>query len=134
MSQIPVPGDFNRLNLEQLWKDIFSDAYQAVTITGNWEYIAKLNPESFMFTKDPEVLRINKEMKYDGHSGSSYGFTMRTMERIAKYGWEKYAKEIGICPSPLDIARQLGDKKQIEAMEKFSKGGMTYAEMRVHCG
>lgn len=36
--------------------------------------------------------------------------------------------------TPLDFAKDLKDDKQIDAMTKFNKGDMTYAEMRMYCG
>jgi hypothetical protein len=33
------------------------------------------------------------ELGYDGHSGCSFGYTMRIMQYIAKYGEEKYKKD-----------------------------------------
>lgn len=50
---------------------------------------------SFMFDTHDEVVvaatisAINKKL-YGGHSGSSYGWTMRNMEAIAKKGWEVF--------------------------------------------
>lgn len=59
---------------------------------------------SFMFDAeehpDPVVSetikQINKAVndRYGGHSGSSYGFTMRMLEFIAKRGWDTYAKDV----------------------------------------
>lgn len=47
--------------------------------------------QGFMFNDFAEMKLIDKELKYDGHSGASYGFTMRVMEMIAKKGWDAYA-------------------------------------------
>ena len=49
--------------------------------------------QGFMFNDFAEMKLIDKELKYDGHSGASYGFTMRVMEMIAKKGWDAYAEE-----------------------------------------
>ena len=34
--------------------------------------------------------------------------------------------------TPLDFAKDLKDKKQIEIQEKFAKGEISYTEMRMH--
>jgi hypothetical protein len=55
----------------------------------------------FMFTRDvPELDRISEEMAKDpvndGHSGASYGCTMRSMEYIAKNGYDNFINELRI--------------------------------------
>lgn len=52
------------------------------------------NEEGFMFSTSPELTEINKHMKYEGHSGASYGCTMRRIEFIAKKGWGAYVAEV----------------------------------------
>ena len=37
---------------------------------------------------------IDIHMEYGGHSGASYGSTMRVMEYIAKNGWESYVRSV----------------------------------------
>jgi hypothetical protein len=54
--------------------------------------------QGFMFNDAPELREIDLYMKYDGHSGSSYGWTMRNMEHIAKNGWDSYVKLKGVKP------------------------------------
>jgi len=31
---------------------------------------------------------------YNGHSGSSFGWTMRTLQRVAKVGWDEFVTEV----------------------------------------
>lgn len=57
-----------------------------------WDYLSNYSPPSshgFMFSDDKIVGEI---MKYTnvGHSGSSYGYTMRNLEFIAKNGIDKH--------------------------------------------
>jgi hypothetical protein len=92
------PGDFASLQLSQMEIDMLSDSYQAVSsVSGGWEYLARPeipNEGSFMFGREDEtLLAINAAMKYDGHSGFSYAWTMRTMELIAKKGWDAYSEK-----------------------------------------
>ena len=50
----------------------------------------------FMFDTHPDptvkgiISTIDKNMEYGGHSGSSYGWSMRSVESIAKRGWEAF--------------------------------------------
>ena len=59
---------------------------------GAWEYMSSYSPPSgtgFMFSDDPIVNEIGRYMKI-GHSGTSYGYTMRHLEFIAKNGMNKH--------------------------------------------
>ena len=73
---------------------MFQDAYNAVTLAEKWEWLKHANIETFMFGTEPEIAEISSKMKYDGHSGASFGTTMRTMELIAKKGWEVFINGI----------------------------------------
>lgn len=53
-----------------------------------WTYISQYSPpenQGFMFSDDPKMRIICQKME-TGHSGTSYGWTMRYLERLAKYG------------------------------------------------
>ena len=72
---------------------MLADAYQAITACDLWDWMRVFRPkdgEGFMFANHPNLDRINEEMKYQGHSGASYGWTMRQMESIAKRGWDEH--------------------------------------------
>jgi hypothetical protein len=72
---------------------MLSDAYSAITNAGLWEYFMMPSTPGkggFMFSTDQELVHLQKFIKYDGHSGGSYGMTMRVMELIAKLGWEGF--------------------------------------------
>ena len=74
---------------------IFENAYQAISLTEMWDYMKK-DRESFMFSSDKEIEIISKKMEdlgYDGHSGSSFGITMRNMQFIALNGLEEHKKK-----------------------------------------
>jgi hypothetical protein len=53
----------------------------------------KTDIESFMWSDDPRVDIINAkmvELGYNGHSGASFGYTMRRMQYLARNGEEKF--------------------------------------------
>ena len=94
------PGDFsseNTIDSHSLF--MLDDAFKAVDSTPRgWEVLARPDvpgTNGFMFSefKDPLVKAtieaINKKLD-SGHSGASYGWTMRNMESIAKKGWEVF--------------------------------------------
>ena len=80
----PPPGDFS-------WsaeKEMLADAYQAITITGSWDFFRNLSPpegKGYMFWDNPELQKVQAAMKLlNMHSGASYGYIMRCMESIAQ--------------------------------------------------
>ena len=61
------------------------DAYDVAVSLELLDEIKNINPErGFMFTSSPIIDKISKNLKYDGHSGCSFGWTMRQLEYIAK--------------------------------------------------
>jgi hypothetical protein len=73
------------------------DMCDAVTITVNWKNLKEFTPGDggFTFGDLPAWFAdINKAMEYKGHSGSSYGWTMRQVHYIAKYGWENFVAKM----------------------------------------
>jgi hypothetical protein len=76
----------------------FKSAHQAITRCELWNFLRNFEPEEekgFMFTRNvPELDRLSEEMQKDpvngGHSGASYGCTMRNMEFIAKHGYQAF--------------------------------------------
>lgn len=85
-----APGDFSFVKDASV-REMFDDAYRAITTADAWEFVER-DPGSggFMFSSDPYSAAISKAMKYDGHSGASYGWTMRVMQQIARGGWGRF--------------------------------------------
>ena len=88
------PGDFSFIEDAES-RNMLDSMYKAVTVTENWENL-KVDPGEggFMFSSDPRtsqtVGEITKADAYKGHSGSSFGWTIRNMQKIAKSGWKAY--------------------------------------------
>lgn len=73
---------------------MLSNAWQAITQTENWEFVAQ-SIDSFMWSRDSRIDIISNKMSqlgYDGHSGCSFGITMRNMQFLAKNGEEEFKK------------------------------------------
>lgn len=142
---------------------MLADAHQAITKAGLWKYFAlptTPGKDGFMFSTDNELVVLGKCMKYDGHSGASYGWTMRIMELIAKNGMESIRTKpvVTIPPIPSTFEEMKPERKssfsglwkdfmhelkhspnenlreQGAILRKFEKGEISYAEMRQHCG
>jgi hypothetical protein len=82
---IPAEGDFS-------WSpdgDMLEDAYRAITVAEAWD-LMKLDPGEggYMFGGNPNCKTIR--LQYPGHSGASYGLTMRAMQYLAHYGWNAF--------------------------------------------
>lgn len=82
-------------------KELLKSAHKAISLCELWDWMRIYQPQQdrgFMWSKTPELDRINKQMWKDEinqyHSGSSYGLIMREMELIAKNGYENYKKNI----------------------------------------
>ncbi len=94
-------GDFQSLKLDDWTREMVEDAYKAVTKANRWGFLRRPDvpgPNGFMFSEWPEMKDIDTHMEYGGHSGGSYGSTMRVMEFIAKYGWGAYVQKVGVKP------------------------------------
>jgi hypothetical protein len=92
-------GDFSTFDIDAMDKEMLASAFHAISsVEGGWEFLKEYSPpenEGFMFVRNPpETLKyISAAVSdgYPGHSGASYGWTMRHMEALAKRGWDKWA-------------------------------------------
>lgn len=77
---------------------MLSSAYNAISsVEGGWDFLKTYEPpeeEGFMFVKTPPAKMDEIEKAVidadSGHSGSSYGWTMRQMQYIAKNGLDAF--------------------------------------------
>jgi len=173
-----APGDFSWIDAcpeykgsgygKMMDKTMFSETYEAINkVSGGWDYLRHPSPVGeggFMYSSissSPDIRsqideEIQKTESGQGHSGASYGITMRHMEYIAKHGWIKYIQRewpAYSAPRQKDVAsdefgqfvtnlqndplarQQIPDiDQQADAMRKFAAGKLSYAEMRSLCG
>ena len=78
-------------------RNMIENGYQAVNSLELWDFLSSFEPEEgkgFMFSDCEEINKIGKKMEElpnsPGHSGASFGFTMRHLHYIAKNGLDKY--------------------------------------------
>ena len=88
--EIFVPGRFDYIECI-ITRDMLRNGYHAINQLELWDYMKK-NTESYMWSEDKEPRRISQRMSDlgIGHSGSSFGWTMRELQSIAVYGEETY--------------------------------------------
>ena len=98
---IPVYGNFDPLGFDENDKEMLHSGFEAVeSVEGGWEFLRTYEPpkdQGFMFSLPTgKRLEIDDAIsnRYGGHSGASYGWTMRNLEAIAKRGWDTWAKEV----------------------------------------
>ncbi len=79
-------------------RKFLQSAYRAITVCNLWEWMKTYNPngnQGFMLGSPNNLETLYEEMKKDEindyHSGVSHAFVMRTMEYIAKNGYDTYA-------------------------------------------
>ena len=87
---------FNFIN-DKSTKEFLQSAHKAITNCEMWDWIRTTNIRSFMYDRGPEMQKIRTQMHKDpvneNHSGSSYGWVMREIEHIAKYGYSNYEED-----------------------------------------
>jgi hypothetical protein len=100
MTTIPTYGNFDGLNLPEWDREMIQSGFEAVeSVDGGWEYLRTYEPpedKGFMFSRPPPKGQEIEDAvlhRYSGHSGSSFGCTMRVLQLIARIGWDAYAKD-----------------------------------------
>jgi hypothetical protein len=77
-------------------REMLVNAWNAINQLDLWDYM-RCETYSYMFSGDAEIWVITKKMEelgYDGHSGASFGWTMRQMQYIAQNSEEKYRDKV----------------------------------------
>jgi hypothetical protein len=90
-----IPGKFLYIDSEQE-RIMLQNAWAAITQLELWVYM-QLNTVSYMFNDHRLINLISKKMVdlgYDGHTGTSFGWTLRQMQYIAINGEEVYMMNI----------------------------------------
>ena len=72
-----------------------SSAYKVIIQNEAWVLLKNFKEKSFMMAKGNDINDLMDKINdayYCGHSGASIAFTMRTMEYIAKNGFESFVR------------------------------------------
>ncbi len=97
MSYIIQDSEFNNIT-DRHTREMLENAYKAVCASEAWDWLKNFDEESFMMSKSPMIWKITKKMEelgYTGHSGCSFGCTMRYMELLAKHGKNEFFAQLG---------------------------------------
>jgi hypothetical protein len=78
-----IKNDFDKIML--------TTAYAAITKLNYWEYIKNM-PEEFSVCSNEinEIYKVIEDFGYDGHSGGSFIYIIKTMQYIIKHGLGKF--------------------------------------------
>ena len=90
-------GKFEYIS-DEFEREMLVNAWQAITLSNNWDFVSH-DINSFMLSKDPRINIIAMKMQelgYDGHSGCSFGYTMRNMQYLAKHGEKKFKQSFNV--------------------------------------
>tara|TARA_X000000368_G_C22978814_1_gene688924 strand:+ start:506 stop:811 length:306 start_codon:yes stop_codon:yes gene_type:complete len=71
------------------------DMAQTITRLKLWNWLQTENPpgdSGYMFWGHPNVDKISKGLEDNQHSGATFGYCMRQMQRIAKEGFQGWNK------------------------------------------
>jgi hypothetical protein len=119
-------GDFTSLDLNDWQHEMIESGFKAVSsVDGGWEFLSTYEPSDggFQYARHPpkmEEINTAIDKFYGGHSGGTYGDTMRLLQFIAKEGWDAYVTMVGVKrknPNPQN-ANVIKAKKQIAELEE----------------
>jgi len=84
-------GDFTLTKFDAHSQEMLADAYKTITKLELWTTM-KEDPGDggFMFSNHEFIRTISANLEFGGHSGSSFGWTMRIMQRLAMEGWDTF--------------------------------------------
>lgn len=75
---------------------MYTEMYIAIEKAGAWaEMQEDPGPDGYMFSSAPVIAKISAHLEDSvGYSGTSFGITMRSMQRLARVGWDTWSVEI----------------------------------------
>jgi len=88
-------GDFSFVD-DKLMREMLTYDFNAINKIGEkaWDALMNHNSDmSFMYHTRGTIWDEIRDNLYPGHSGASYGVSMRIFEKIAKYGWENFVSD-----------------------------------------
>ena len=100
---LPKEVDFSFI-LDRMSRELAKTSYNSVTALNMWDFFQEFQPEEgkgFMFSSHPKLTELENyiESKYNmGHSGASWGWSMRIIQFIAKNGITKYRQTFSQTP------------------------------------
>lgn len=95
-----TPGDFSFIS-DEMWRETLAHDYATLTHVG-WHALKHHDPnKSFMWDTNGAIWDSVRSKLYDGHSGASMACSLRSLEHIAKFGWDEFVKRSQSEPGQL---------------------------------
>ena len=88
------PLEYTKLGFDVHWNEMLQDAEQAITKADKWEWMRTKDPGRWGYggCEAPEFREIARCVKYQGHSGSTFGCSFRLMQQLAKLGRAEFCE------------------------------------------
>jgi hypothetical protein len=89
-----TPGEFLYIDIDGS-REMIKNGFQAVQLTETADFV-KSNIESFQWSGDNRIWVITAKMEelgFYGHSGCSFGWTMRQLQQIFRLGEAEYRRQ-----------------------------------------
>jgi hypothetical protein len=90
-----TPGEFLYIG-DCYSREMIKNGFQAVQLTETADFV-KQDTESFQWSRDNRIWIITAKMEelgYTGHSGFSFGWTMRQVQQIFRLGEAEYRRQL----------------------------------------
>ena len=138
-----MPLNYCSLGFNEHDNEMLQDAEQAIDKANAWEYM-KTEPGGGMgygFCEDPQFEEICGYIRYDGHSGLTFGETMRTMQELAREGIDEFCAKRSqrIGPEVKEPVRQartpemdkkvIDEYKNVKPFKRVPKWAAEYATL-----
>ena len=91
-----MEGTFENTTYDEQTQKYLKDAYDAITSAEMWPKMREDPGEGgYIYSGHEYINAITLKMKLiEEHSGASFGWMMRVMQRIAREGWAKFYEEV----------------------------------------
>jgi hypothetical protein len=90
-----MPFNYKLLGYDDNFNHMLQSAETALDKLNGWYWVRDFNdPEGFGGSMHPMANALMVAMDYKGHSGSSIGRTLRSMQTIAKHGMRVFIEEV----------------------------------------
>jgi hypothetical protein len=117
-----MPFNYTLLGYDDNFNHMLQSAETALDKLNAWYWVRDFqDPEGFGGSTDPMMSAMGAAMDYKGHSCSSVGRTMRSMQTIAKYGMRAFIEEVPHFASYEGFFRTLFGEKGHELEPKITE-------------
>jgi len=92
-----MEGTFENTTYDEQSKKYLKDAYDTITRLDLWHKMREDPGDGgYIFSNHEYINTIGNALKFkEEHSGTSFGWMMRVMQRIGIIGWDKFMEGVG---------------------------------------